>query len=108
MEQQTKAMRELSRRAFPEPDVVLGDAPALIEAARAQRRRQAAAAEAQTETCEAAGPNVIVQVVTRPAPEQDTDALDLIHKGLAQQDILPHEHVVDGGYSSPDSIHLAQ
>ncbi|MFD0381372.1 transposase [Streptomyces stramineus] len=62
----------------------------------------------QTETCEAAVPNVIVQVVTRPAPEQDIDALDLIHKGLAQQGILPHEHVVDGGYSSPDSIHQAQ
>lgn len=46
---------------------------------------------------------MIVQVVTRPAPEQDIDALDLIRKGLAQQDILPHEHVVDGGYSSPDS-----
>ncbi|MEU3520929.1 hypothetical protein ABZ770_37685 [Streptomyces sp. NPDC006654] len=31
-------MRELSRRAFPEPDAVLDDAPALIEDARAQRR----------------------------------------------------------------------
>ncbi|MCQ8772077.1 hypothetical protein [Streptomyces telluris] len=46
VERQAKAMRELSRRAFPEPDVVLDDAPALIEAARAQRRRPAAAAEA--------------------------------------------------------------
>ncbi|MEU7151267.1 DUF721 domain-containing protein [Streptomyces sp. NPDC045456] len=41
MERQTKAMRELSRRAFPEPDVIPGDAPASIEQARAERRRQA-------------------------------------------------------------------
>ncbi|CAK7288463.1 DciA family protein [Streptomyces misionensis] len=46
VERQTAAMRELSRRAFPEPDVVADDAPASIEATRAQRRRQAAATEA--------------------------------------------------------------
>jgi hypothetical protein len=46
VERQTAAMRELSRRAFPEPDVPADDAPAPIDAARAQRRRQAAATEA--------------------------------------------------------------
>ncbi|WP_093804219.1 DciA family protein [Streptomyces sp. Wb2n-11] len=46
VERQTAAMRELSRRAFPEPDVVPDDAPAPIEQARVQRRRQAAATEA--------------------------------------------------------------
>ncbi|MFJ8697602.1 hypothetical protein [Streptomyces roseolilacinus] len=46
VERQTAAMRELSRRAFPEPDTVPGDAPAPIEQARIQRRRQAAATEA--------------------------------------------------------------
>ncbi|WP_257217500.1 DciA family protein, partial [Streptomyces sp. HG99] len=40
---QTRAMRALSQRAFPEPP---DDAPATIEMARAQRRRQAAATEA--------------------------------------------------------------
>jgi Na+-transporting methylmalonyl-CoA/oxaloacetate decarboxylase gamma subunit len=39
-------MRELSRRAFPEPTAVPDDAPAAIETARAERRRQAAATEA--------------------------------------------------------------
>ncbi|MEU3907260.1 hypothetical protein AB0F20_26145 [Streptomyces goshikiensis] len=39
-------MRELSRRAFPEPETVPDDAPALIADAREQRRRQAAATEA--------------------------------------------------------------
>ncbi|MBE1603080.1 DUF721 domain-containing protein [Streptomyces stelliscabiei] len=46
VERQNRAMRELSRRAFPEPDVVPDDAPAPIEQARAQRRRQAAVTEA--------------------------------------------------------------
>lgn len=46
VERQTRAMRELSRRAFPETDVVPDDAPAPIEQARALRRRQAAATEA--------------------------------------------------------------
>ncbi|MGW1189289.1 hypothetical protein [Streptomyces sp. NPDC002559] len=42
VERQTAAMRELSRRAFPETDVVLDDARASIEQARIERRRQAA------------------------------------------------------------------
>ncbi|MFD4577275.1 DUF721 domain-containing protein [Streptomyces sp. NPDC058417] len=46
VERQTAAMRELSRRAFPEPDIVPDDAPASIEVSRARRRRQAAATEA--------------------------------------------------------------
>ncbi|QKW66104.1 DUF721 domain-containing protein (plasmid) [Streptomyces sp. NA03103] len=46
VERQTKAMRELARRAFPEPDVVPDDAPASSEATQAQRRRHAAATEA--------------------------------------------------------------
>ncbi|MGX1913570.1 hypothetical protein ACWIID_32725 [Streptomyces phaeochromogenes] len=46
VERQTAAMRELSRRAFPEPDVVPDDAPTQIEQAHVQRSRQAAATEA--------------------------------------------------------------
>ncbi|GGY17885.1 hypothetical protein GCM10010358_81510 [Streptomyces minutiscleroticus] len=38
----------------------------------------------QTETCDE-GPHVIVHVATRPAPEQDIDALEQIHQGLARQ-----------------------
>ncbi|MFE5717893.1 hypothetical protein [Streptomyces erythrochromogenes] len=41
VERQAAAMRELSRRAFPDPDVAADDEPAPIEQARAQRRRQA-------------------------------------------------------------------
>ncbi|WP_435849897.1 hypothetical protein [Streptomyces scabiei] len=46
VERQNRAMRELSRRAFPDSETVPDDAPAPIEATRAQRRRQAAATEA--------------------------------------------------------------
>lgn len=41
VERQNRAMRELSRRAFPETDVVPDDAPAPIDQARTQRRREA-------------------------------------------------------------------
>ncbi|MGW1412518.1 hypothetical protein [Streptomyces sp. NPDC002403] len=46
VERQTRAMRELSRRAFPETEVAVDDAPAQINAAHLQRRREAAATEA--------------------------------------------------------------
>ncbi|MGW2508967.1 DUF721 domain-containing protein [Streptomyces scopuliridis] len=46
VERQTAAMRELSRRAFPEPEAMPDDAPASIEQTRVQRRRQAAVSEA--------------------------------------------------------------
>ncbi|MFF4179503.1 DUF721 domain-containing protein [Streptomyces sp. NPDC001750] len=46
VKRQTAAMRELSYRAFPEPGAVADDAPAPIEQALVQRRRQAAASEA--------------------------------------------------------------
>ncbi|MFH8470356.1 DciA family protein [Streptomyces sp. NPDC017991] len=40
VERQTRAMRELSRRAFPEPETSSDDQSAPIEAARIQRRRE--------------------------------------------------------------------
>ncbi|MEU3520952.1 DciA family protein [Streptomyces sp. NPDC006654] len=46
VERQAAAMRELSRQAFPEPDVVPDDVTAPIEQVRLERRRQAAATEA--------------------------------------------------------------
>lgn len=46
VEPQTRAMRELSRRAFPEPEVSSDDQPAPIEAGRFLRRREAEATRA--------------------------------------------------------------
>jgi hypothetical protein len=57
----------------------------------------------QTGTCGATGPNVIVQVVTQPAPEQDA-VLDDNHQGLVRQGFTDLEHFVDGGYVTAESI----
>ncbi|KUN75363.1 DciA family protein [Streptomyces griseoruber] len=46
VERQTRAMRQLSRRAFPESQTPSDDQPALIEAARFQRRRESEATRA--------------------------------------------------------------
>lgn len=43
----------------------------------------------QSETC-GDGPHVIVQVTTRPAPEQDIDALEQIHRDLVRQGFTVH------------------
>ncbi|MFD4577268.1 DciA family protein [Streptomyces sp. NPDC058417] len=46
VERQCAAMRELSRRAFPEPEAAAHDAPSPIGQVRAERRRQADASHA--------------------------------------------------------------
>ncbi|WP_406346781.1 IS1182 family transposase [Streptomyces sp. NBC_00648] len=61
----------------------------------------------QTETCDPAGPNVIVHVATQAAPEQDVSMLEEIHQALARRKILPAEHLVDAGYTTPAAIHQA-
>ncbi|MFH9118374.1 hypothetical protein [Streptomyces globisporus] len=70
VERQTRAIRELSRRAFPESGVALDDAPASIEQARVQRRRQAAATEAaalRRARAEKAGHQVVSQRLDQTA-----------------------------------------
>lgn len=61
----------------------------------------------QSETCEPNGLNVIVYAVTRPAPEQDIDALNAVHAALIAQGLTPTGHVVDTGCITPDVIHHA-
>jgi transposase len=51
-----------------------------------------------TETCEADRPNLITQVQTTEAIQNDNDALPHIHQGLAKVELLPNQHVVDAGY----------
>ncbi|MFG3499306.1 DciA family protein [Streptomyces sp. NPDC047928] len=46
VERQTRAMRELSRRAFPDPEPDPDGGPSQLETARAQRRREADASHA--------------------------------------------------------------
>jgi transposase len=61
----------------------------------------------QTETCDDDSANVIVHVVTTPAPEQDVGVLDRIHSSLAGQGIEPAEHLLDSGYVTPEAVHRA-
>ena len=51
-----------------------------------------------TETCDQEAPHLIVQVQTTPAPVTDVEMTAPIEEALAQQHLLPTEHLVDTGY----------
>jgi transposase len=51
-----------------------------------------------TETCTKDAPHLITQVVTTAATTTDVMVTETIEQGLAQQGLLPDEHVVDAGY----------
>jgi transposase len=55
-----------------------------------------------TESCDADAPRLITHVETRPAPEQDMNALPAIHEALERQDLLPAQHLVDTAYLSAE------
>ncbi|MGW0819352.1 hypothetical protein ACWD00_40255 [Streptomyces viridiviolaceus] len=57
-----------------------------------------------TETCAYESVNVITDVATTSAATNDAQALPGIHTRLARRGLLPAEHLVDGGYTSP--VHL--
>lgn len=52
-----------------------------------------------TETCDDGMPRVITHVETTPATTPDSNMLEVIHPALAEKDLLPHEHLVDCGYT---------
>ncbi|MEU4729615.1 DciA family protein [Streptomyces sp. NPDC023588] len=64
VERQTKVMRQLGRRAFPEPDVV----PSPIEAARAERRRHIEAVQAAAVRRARADKAGLPRGETKPSP----------------------------------------
>ena len=57
-----------------------------------------------TETCALDRPNLITQVATTAATDQDVTALEGIHAGLAEKGLLPREHLADGAYLSCDVL----
>ncbi len=61
-----------------------------------------------TETCSEEEPHLITHVETTPATTTDGVMLDTIHRGLAAQDLLPEEHLLDAGYMSVDNLLNAQ
>ncbi len=51
-----------------------------------------------SETCDEDAPHLITSVETTRATMTDREVLSEIHYRLAQQDLLPSEHLVDAGY----------
>jgi transposase len=61
-----------------------------------------------TETCGAGAPRLITHVETTLATQQDVEAVEAIHQGLAEQGLLPKVHLVDTGYPAGDVLVSSQ
>jgi transposase len=57
-----------------------------------------------TESCEPDSPNLITNVTTTQAMEQDVTVVDTIHASLEEKGLLPNDHLLDGGYVSADTL----
>lgn len=57
-----------------------------------------------TESCEPDSPNLITNVTTTQAMEQDVTVVDTIHASLEEKGLLPADHLLDGGYVSADTL----
>jgi transposase len=61
-----------------------------------------------TETCETDSPHLITHVETTQAMVQDVTIVDSIHEALAKKELLPSNHLLDGGYVSADTLVTSQ
>ena len=61
-----------------------------------------------TETCEPDRPYLVTHVATTPATQPDTVALAEIQAELAAKALLPSEHLVDTGYTTPTGLVTSQ
>jgi transposase len=61
-----------------------------------------------TETSEPDEVHLITQVTTTLATQTDMEALDTVHAALAQQNLLPDEHLLDAGYVDAEALVSAQ
>ena len=61
-----------------------------------------------TETCEANAPHLIVDVITTAATTADGEIMGELHEQLAQQEMLPEQHLVDMGYVDADVLAQSQ
>jgi hypothetical protein len=57
-----------------------------------------------TETCDPGLPRLVTQVATTSATVTDFEMTTVIHQELAERDLLPGEHLVDGGYAAAHAI----
>jgi transposase len=61
-----------------------------------------------TEACDDGQPHLITQVLTTPATTPDCVMGPTIHQDLAQRDLLPSTHLLDGGYVDAELLVTAQ
>jgi transposase len=61
-----------------------------------------------TETCDDGHPHLITQVMTTSATTPDCVMGPTIHQNLANRDLLPGMHLLDGGYVDADLLVTAQ
>jgi transposase len=61
-----------------------------------------------TETCDHDTPNLITNVETTPATEQDNMVLVQVHTALEEKELLPAQHLVDAGYPSAKLLAKSQ
>ena len=61
-----------------------------------------------TESCDDDTPNLITHIATVPATEHDTQVIAQVHAELAARELLPAEHLVDGGYVSSETLMSSQ
>ena len=57
-----------------------------------------------TETCEPNQIHLITNVETTPSTVPDVVMTDIVHRHLAEQDLLPDTHLVDAGYTDADAL----
>ncbi|MET7718246.1 IS1182 family transposase [Streptomyces sp. NPDC005407] len=60
-----------------------------------------------TESCDEQRPELVVHVATTHSTVQDVEMTATIHDDLAKRELLPCEHVVDAGYTTPAHIERA-
>ncbi len=51
-----------------------------------------------SESCDDDRPHLLTHVETTVAPASDVEQLAAVHRGLAERELLPGEHLVDAGY----------
>jgi transposase len=61
-----------------------------------------------TETCEADAPHLIVEVTATRATTADGDIVGDLHEHLAEQDLLPSQHLMDMGYVDAEVLAESQ
>lgn len=61
-----------------------------------------------TETCDANVPHLIVEVTSTVATVADGDIVDELHEHLAEEQMLPREHLMDAGYVDAEILAQSQ